>query len=223
MTVSSDPDTYGEMMTYVVQGERPDGPVRVASQAESEPAISREISLQDNVESGTQVRFGDLQFVPVADSLLYVRPFYVEVQQPGPIPLVTEFRFVITSFGERATYAPTLGQALARLFPGFSGDIGDRITDDRGDFDEVGEFIDPDDGTVSGGFNDDQPLEPDEPSRPVLDETADAAALLAEAEALFLEAELQLRATGDLGTYQATIEQARDLVTRALDLIAGVG
>lgn len=228
MTVSSDPETYGEMVTYVLQGERPDGPVRVASQAESEPAIGREISLQDNVESGTQVRFGDLQLVPVGEGLIYVRPFYVEVQQPGPIPLVTEFRFVITSFGDRATYAPTLGQALARLFPGFAGDIGDRVADPGVEFQDVADLIDPDDDTTSGGF-DEQPLEPDAPTgpngtgRPVLDDTADAAALLAEAEALFLEAELQLRNSGDLGSYQATIEQARELVTRALDLIAGVG
>ncbi len=245
MTVSSDPETYGEFTTYIIQGERPDGPVRVASQAESEPAIGREISLQDNQESGTQVRFGDLQIVPVAGGLIYVRPFYVEVQQPGPIPLVTEYRFVITSYGERATFAPTLGQALARLFPGFSADVGDRVEDPGVEFEEVADLIDPDadpsevfdgegldeafDDAVDGldGLDGDQPLEPEDPAtgveRPVIDDGADAAALLAEAEALFTEAELQLRNSGNLGAYQATIEEARELVSRALDLIAGVG
>jgi uncharacterized membrane protein (UPF0182 family) len=218
-TVSSDPDTYGNITSYVVQGELPDGPVRVASQAESEPRISREISLQDNQESGTQVRFGDLQLIPINGGLVYVRPFYVEVQQPGPIPLVTEFRFVITSYGDRATYAPTLGQALGQLFPGFSANVGDRVSDPGGEFEEVADQFDPD---RDGGFNgeDERPLEPDRPARPGVSDDADAAALLAEAETLFIEAESNLRSSGDLGSYQRTIEQARDLVTRALDLIA---
>jgi uncharacterized protein len=219
MTVSSDPATYGQFTSYVVQGELPDGPVRVASQAESEPRISREISLQDNQESGTQVRFGDLQLVPVNGGLIYVRPFYVEVQQPGPIPLVTEFRFVITSFGERATYAPTMTQALRQLFPGFNGVLADRVPDPGGD---------PTDRPDFGGFDpdidfdgEDQPLEPDQtPTRPTIGADADAAELLAEAEALFIEAEAGLRANGDLGAYQTAVEEARDLVARALDLLA---
>jgi uncharacterized protein len=221
MTVSSDPDTYGQFTTYVVQGELPDGPVRVASQAESEPRIGREISLQDNQESGTQVRFGDLQLVPVNGGLIYVRPFYVEVQQPGPIPLVTEFRFVITSFGERATYAPTMGQALGQLFPGFNGVLNDRVPDPGGDLTESPDFggFDPD--VDFDGDGDGQPLEPDQPpARPGPGDDADAAELLAEAEALFIEAEAGLRANGDLGAYQQSVEEARDLVARALDLLA---
>jgi uncharacterized protein len=221
MTVSSDPDTYGQFTTYVVQGELPDGPVRVASQAESEPRISREISLQDNQESGTQVRFGDLQLVPVNGGLIYVRPFYVEVQQPGPIPLVTEFRFVITSFGERATYAPTMGQALGQLFPGFNGVLSDRVPDPGGDLTESPDFDGFDPDADFDGDGDGQPLEPDQPpARPGPGDDADAAELLAEAEALFIEAEAGLRANGDLGAYQQSVEEARDLVARALDLLA---
>ena len=79
MTASSDPETYGRLTAYVVEGELPEGPLRVSSQAESEPVISREISLQDNEESGTQVRFGDMQLVPIGDGLVFVRPFYIEV------------------------------------------------------------------------------------------------------------------------------------------------
>ena len=206
-TVSSDPSTYGRFTTYVVDGDLPDGPVRVASQAESEPRISREITLQDSTESGTRVRFGDLQLIPVADGLIYVRPFYVEVQQPGPIPLVTEFRFVITSHGERATYAPTLGQALGQLFPGLDVDLGDRL----GGADEVDD--------VTTLIDEDQaPSEPDD-DRPALGDDATAAELLAEAEALFIEAESVLRSTGDLGRYQALVEEARALVARALTLL----
>ena len=106
MTASSDPESYGRLTAYVVQGELPEGPLRVASQAETEPLISREISLQDNEESGTQVRFGDMQLVPIGDGLVFVRPFYIEVQQQGSqIPVVTEYRFVIVSYNEQAVHA----------------------------------------------------------------------------------------------------------------------
>jgi hypothetical protein len=36
---------------------------------------------------------------------------------------------------------------------------------------------------------------------------------------MFLEAESELRASGDLGAYQERIEEARDLIARALELI----
>lgn len=222
-TVSSDPDTYGQFTTYIVQGSLPDGPVRVASQAESEPRIGREITLQDSVESGTQVRFGDLQLVPVAGGLIYVRPFYVEVQQPGPIPLVTEYRFVITSYGERATYGATMLQALSQLFPGFDTDLGERVGGSTTDFTDITELVDTESG-IPGEFGIDgaetDGLDPVAPPRPVLGPDAQAAELLAEAEALFLEAEATLRSTGDLGRYQQTVEEARRLVAEALDSLA---
>lgn len=214
-TVSSDPETYGQMTTFLVQGELPNGPVRVASQMESEPAIGREISLQDNVESGTRVRFGDMQLLRVSGGLIYVRPFYVEVQQPGPIPLVTEYRFVIVSHGDRSAYAATLGQALARLFPGFSADVGDRVGDPGAPIEGVDEFVDPD-----GEGSTTTPRPPVQPDRPDPGDEATAAELLAEAETLFIQAEAALRTNGDLGAYQRTIERARALVTRALTLLA---
>jgi uncharacterized membrane protein (UPF0182 family) len=215
-TVSSDPDNYGQMVTYLVQGELPNGPVRVASQMESEPAIGREISLQDNVESGTRVRFGDMQLLRVGEGLLYIRPFYVEVQQPGPIPLVTEYRFVIVSHGDRSTYAPTLSQALARLFPGFTADVGDRVGEAGQPIEGVDEFVDPDEGDSAV-----TPIRPPvQPDRPDPGTEAGAAELLAEAEALFIQAEAALRTNGDLGAYQRTIERARGLVARALAILA---
>ncbi len=213
MTASSEPATYGRLTSYVVQGDLPDGPVRVTSQAESEPAISREISLQDNAASGRRVRFGDLQLVPVSDGLVYVRPFYVEVERPGPIPLVTEYRFVITSYNEQATYAPSLSEALALLFPGFDADVGDRVV-------RRGTSGDPQtsDGTEEPDPGEEEPEEPVEPETSLPDD-ATPEELLAAADELFVQAEEELRATGDLGAYQDTVQEASDLVARALELL----
>jgi uncharacterized membrane protein (UPF0182 family) len=211
MTASSDPESYGRLTAYVVQGDLPEGPVRVSSQAELEPLISREISLQDNEESGTQVRFGDMQLVPIADGLVFVRPFYIELQQQGQIPLVTEYRFVIVSYNEEAVHAPTLSEAFAALFPGFDADVGDRVPGPADEEVPDETVPDDDDGAV------DEP-EPD-PERPPVDADASAAELLAEAEALFTEAEAGLRADGDLGAYQQRIDEARQLIARALELL----
>ena len=195
MTASSDPATYGELTAYVLSGSTlPVGPFRVASQMESTPAISREISLQDNTESGTRVRFGDLQIVPIADGHIWIRPFYVNVQQ------ATEYRFVIVSYADRAVYAQTLSEALAQLFPGFDADVGDRVSPPP----EDGETEPPDEGDGTD---------------PPVDDPSTAAELLAEAETLFAEADAQLRASGDLGEYQETVRQAQELVSRALALL----
>ena len=51
---------------YVVQGELPQGPLQGRRPGRVGAGISREMSLQENEESGTQVRFGDMQLVPIA-------------------------------------------------------------------------------------------------------------------------------------------------------------
>ena len=125
MTASSDPETYGKLTTYVVEmrdGRLPDGPLRVASNAESTEAISRRISLDNVGGGGSQVRFGDLQIVPVAGGLIYVRPYYVSVpQSSGSSSTVTEFRSVIVSYNDRAVLEPTIAQASGAAVPGLPG------------------------------------------------------------------------------------------------------
>lgn len=194
MTASSDPDTYGQLITYVVQpgdGGLPDGPLRVASNAESTEAVSLRISRDD--EGGTSVRFGDLQMVPVADGLVYVRPYYVTQQQTGgAVSQTTEYRAVIVTYDREAVIAPTIGQALAQLFPGFDGEVGGA---------PVVEPTDPD--------------EPVDPDAPVVDRTADEL-LLAVNNALG-DADAAL-ASGDLGAYQVKVDEAADLLQQVLDL-----
>ena len=189
MTASSDPETYGQLVSYVVDQETlPPGPLRVADQAESEQDISPELSLQANEETGTKVKFGDLQLLPVADGLVYVRPVYVISGD------VTEFRFVIVSHDNAAVLDTDLDGALARLFPGFDGEIGDRVADD-----------------------DDQPEPPttDDPDPPVTG-ADDPAALAAEAERLYVEAQQLLR-DGDLGGYQAKLDEVGQLIAQLSD------
>lgn len=198
MVASSDPDTYGQLTTYVVQpdssNQLPDGPLLVASDAESTRDISQRISRDS--EGGTSVVFGDLQLVPVGDGLLYIRPYYVVQTRTGSrVSQTTEFRAVIASFNGRAVLADTITEALAELFPGFDGEL-----------DELAE-VDPDDPDAVAA-DDEEPTTDDRTS----DE------LLIEIEQLLVDADAAL-AEGDLGAYQDRVDEAAELLQQALDLL----
>jgi uncharacterized membrane protein (UPF0182 family) len=204
MTASSDPDTYGQLTTYVVQernGNLPDGPLRVAGNAESQSEISDRITLDNQDAGGTQVRFGDLQLGPVGDGLIWVRPYYVAVpQETGTVRSVSEFRFVIVSNGNNSVLASTITEGLRRLFPGFEGDVGDVLGAPTEPSDVAPVVPVEDDGIDVSGLPD------------------DAAELLTLADSLFDEADDAL-AIGDLGEYQAKVEEARARLADALAIL----
>jgi uncharacterized membrane protein (UPF0182 family) len=210
MTASSAPETYGQLTTYIVEevnGRLPDGPLRVAGQAESTEEISRRISLDNVGDGGTEVAFGDLQLIPVAGGLIYVRPYYVSVpQNSAQVGAVTEYRAVIVSYNDRSVLEATVTEGLAALFPGFESDVGDAI----------------DEPTEPGGDDGDTGTETDDDSA-APDTDTDAASddpivLLEEADQAFLEADEAL-AAGDLGLYQEKIDEARDLIDQAFAIL----
>ena len=201
MTASSDPDSYGELIAYVVTGTLPDGPLTVATRIDNEPTISQQVTLQTG--GGNTVHYGDLQLVPVGDGLIYVRPFYALVPQGGSdsSATVAEYRFVIVSHGGRAALGESLQEALGRLFPGFEEDLGDRV----GAEPEPGE-----EGT-----------EPTTPPEEGVESDATATELLANASELLEEADTALR-DGDLGEYQSKVDEAGALIDQALELLEGL-
>ena len=207
MTASGAPETYGQLTSYIVEetnNRLPDGPLRVASNAESTEEISRRISLDNVGDGGTEVRFGDLQFIPVAQGLVWVRPYYVSVpQNSAEVTSVTEYRGVIVSYNDRAVLADTISEALTVLFPGFDGNLDEII--DRP--------TEPDAGGGGGAA----------PSDPVTVPGTgtpgdDPVALLEAADEAFIEADAAL-ADGDLGLYQQKIAEARQLIADAFALL----
>ena len=212
MTASSDPDNYGKLTSFVVQpdeeGQLPDGPLRVTSGAESTTEISDRITLDNQIDGGTTVRFGDLQVVPVGGGLIYVRPYYLSVSQDSrAVSETTEFRRVIVTYNQRSVISTTIGGALSLLFPGFEGDVGDRIG-----------------GTVGNdGQND--PGETTEDPAPTGDDAVllseDAEQILVQIDELLLAADTALQA-GDLGEYQQRVDEANALLDEAIDLL-GLG
>jgi uncharacterized membrane protein (UPF0182 family) len=210
MMASSSPETYGQLTTYIVEetnGRLPDGPLRVASNAESTEDISRRISLDNVGDGGTEVRFGDLQLIPVAGGLVYVRPYYVSVpQNSADVTSVTEFRAVIVSYNDRSVLESTVSEGLAALFPGFQSDVGD----------EIDEPTEPGAGTGDDPGDADDPDDPS--SGPDSGSSDDPVALLEQADAAFAEADEAL-AAGNLGLYQEKVDEARALIEDAFAIL----
>lgn len=181
---SSDPENYGELQSYVLpRGEQIDGPLVVNSAIQAEPEISRELSLLDN--RGSQAIFGQVQVIPIENSLLYVRPLYVTAEQTQ----LFEMRRVIVVFGGRAVMKPTLREALIDLF----GAAPDTLEEEK---DET--------PTDPGGEEDPPPV----------DTGGDIAELLEQADEAFAAAEAALR-SGDLAEFERKVEEGREYVRRA--------
>ncbi|MEO7370468.1 MAG: UPF0182 family protein, partial [Ilumatobacteraceae bacterium] len=194
MTASSDPADYGSLVAYQVKSPE-DGPFTVSNTMNTEASVSQQLSLL-NIE-GTDVVFGDLQMVPLAGGLLWVRPVYVQPTVSDTRESQPTIELVLVSQNNNAAFGSSLSAALAKLFPGFAANIGDVVGDTPVDTGGTG------DGTVTP---------------PVTGQTP--ADLLAQAETLFAQADQALGAH-DLATYQASVEQARALVQQAVVLLQG--
>lgn len=196
MTASADPERYGELTAYVLAGSGQEsdepGPVEVAQSMDTDQAIAREITQLN--DSGSQVQLGTMQMLPVADGVVWARPLYVSSQTSQQ----ASFKYMLVSYRGEAAFGTSLGEALGKIFPNLSLQVGDRLGADS----------EPTDPT--------EPVDPEAGQRSVEE-------LLAAADQLFDEADAAF-ADRDLGLYQAKIDEARALVVEALELVeAGDG
>ena len=111
MVGETKPDGMSRLISYKLPGLAP-GPAIVASNISTNPEISKELTLLN--EQGSTVRFGDMLLLPVENSILYVRPMYVQAQVTQ-IPLLAR---VIVSVGDRTAMGQTLSEALSALYEG---------------------------------------------------------------------------------------------------------
>jgi uncharacterized protein len=113
MTASSDPRNYGELNAFEMpQGESVLGPVQIDNRIKSTPEVSRNLTLLN--QQGSTVLQGSLQLIPVGNSILYIRPFYVQAAGESSYP---QFRFVVVAYaGQDPVLASTVNDGLAQLF-----------------------------------------------------------------------------------------------------------
>jgi uncharacterized membrane protein (UPF0182 family) len=117
LTANSDPGHYGELESFEMpQGQIALGPVQVSNQISSTSAISQQITLLGRGNS--RVIAGSLQLIPVGNSIVYVRPYYVTGTGTGSYP---KFQFVaVFTDGAGAVCDQTVNGALDQIFLGAS-------------------------------------------------------------------------------------------------------
>jgi uncharacterized membrane protein (UPF0182 family) len=114
MVASSDPDTYGQLKTFVMPSNNlPPSPGQVASKMSSDPTVSSLQTQLGIVGGGSDLLFGNLITVPIQQSLLFVRPVYVQATN-NPIP---QLRKVVVEFNGQVAVDDTLQLALKKLDP----------------------------------------------------------------------------------------------------------
>ncbi len=193
MVAKSDLNNYGELEAYVMPRNRQvDGPAIVNARINQQPEVSEQITLLNT--AGSNVRLGNLLLIPIEQSLLYIRPLYVEAEGT-PVP---QLKKVIVVFGDRVVMRDSLREAITTLFPGSS----------PATLEQQGVQSPPTTTAPPPGGGPGTTVPP-----PVLSSVNE---LLNEATARFNAADEALR-NGDLAAYQRATNEAKDLVRRATE------
>lgn len=112
MVAKADPDDYGKLEVFVMPRDRQvDGPAIVNARINQEPEVSQLITLLSR--AGSEVLLGNLVVIPIDQSLLYIRPLYVQATGANAVP---ELKKVIVAFGDRIAIRDTLQEALVAVF-----------------------------------------------------------------------------------------------------------
>ena len=112
MVAKGDPDDYGQLEVFVMPRDRQvDGPAIVNARINQEPEVSQLITLLSR--AGSEVLLGNLVIIPVEQSLIYIRPLYVQATGANAVP---ELKKVIVAFGDRIAIRDTFQDALVAVF-----------------------------------------------------------------------------------------------------------
>jgi uncharacterized membrane protein (UPF0182 family) len=113
MAARSDGDHYGETLVFSFpKNLTVSGPAQIRARVNQDPQLSGQITLWN--QQGSRVLRGSLLVIPIADSLLYIEPFYLQAVN-SPLP---ELRQVAIATQEALKTGKTFEEALNALFPG---------------------------------------------------------------------------------------------------------
>jgi uncharacterized membrane protein (UPF0182 family) len=111
MVARSDGEHYGRMLVFQFPKQKVVfGPKQIVGKINQDQIISPQITLWN--QQGSRVIWGTLLVIPVKESLLYVRPLYLQSPE-GRIP---ELKQVIVAYQNRIEMAETLTRALGKIF-----------------------------------------------------------------------------------------------------------
>ncbi len=196
----SDMPNYGTSINYVFpEGITQFGPSQVEAAINADPAISAQRTLWN--QQGSNVIMGNLLVVPVADSILYVQPLYLEAETTR----LPQLKRVIVFYRAPAAEGVQASQAVS-----MQNTLGEALTDIFGPLPEESQ-------EAVGGPSEGEtpPEEPTEGTPP--DAGATAAQLIQQANQQF-DAALAAQRAGDWAEYgrqldalEQTLQQLQEL------------
>lgn len=111
MAANSDPENYGELVSFQLPRERLIyGPSQIEARIDQDPEISRQIALWD--QRGSRVIRGNLMVIPIENSFMYVEPVFLLADEDD----IPQLQRVIVAIGEEISMQPTIEAALFELF-----------------------------------------------------------------------------------------------------------
>ncbi len=111
MAAHCDMPNYGKVTVYnFPKGKLVYGPMQVESRIQQKPDITEAFTLWAN--RNTKVIRGDLQIIPIENSIIYVEPVYIVAEDSG----LPELKRVIVAYGDGLAMGDNLQDALAELF-----------------------------------------------------------------------------------------------------------
>jgi len=111
MMARSDPANYGELVLLTL----PSGLIDAPDLVHSEIRKSEDLTEFIKDKAGAKVEFGEMSIVLVDDTIVYIRPVYVEANSATAVP---ELQRIVAVNGDRIFMANNVGDALAGVVGG---------------------------------------------------------------------------------------------------------
>lgn len=106
-----DPGNYGRLIAYQFpKGKMITGTQQVETKIDQDSYLSGQLTLWD--QRGSNVIRGNVLAIPVANTLFYVEPIYLQAETAA----YPELRLVVVMHGDDMSYAKSFEQALEKLF-----------------------------------------------------------------------------------------------------------
>jgi uncharacterized membrane protein (UPF0182 family) len=196
----SDGDNYGKLVVYEVPNTSAPSPAQAASLIQSDQFISSQFTLLGS--SGSRVIQGDVQLLPIGDSIMYVRPVWILGEGSQTFP---RYKFVAAAVDQRAVLGLDMNDAVTALVTGNRTRLQTQVGVKQ-------------DGTVdNGGTSTTSTTTTTTPGTPTTKPSTNASVdqLLQQALDEYQAGEDAL-ANKDLAGYQSHIAKAQDLTAQAL-------
>lgn len=111
LSADCDGADYGRLVVYKFSKDKLIfGPMQIEARINQDPTISQFLTLVS--QRGSTISKGPLLVIPLAGSLIYVQPLYIQAEQ-GELP---ELKRVFVSYGDKVFMESTLEGALQKVF-----------------------------------------------------------------------------------------------------------